>query len=325
MAWKHTYINIILALLCAFAGCKNGSDDWSPIPITRLDSLAFVYNDRGEVAMPENCKACVNALLQYMEPMHGDSTWQAYATSRAVEAFAPEALSIFPDLTSLRDTLGMMLHNAAANGLVLPRRHYATVVWSDRKSIVINEPYVFIGLNHYLGSEHPAYSGWPEYVRATKTPKMLPYDLAEALIANAYPYDSIAAKQRTILSRLLYEGALAYAKMQVVPDASEALVLNYNEPTLVDIQSNEVLIWKHLIEGKMLYSTDAALMDKLFAPAPHTYLISPEAPGRVARFIGLEIVKNYLTKYPQTTLNQLLSPGFFGAINTLEKAGYSPI
>lgn len=123
---------------------------------------------------------------------------------------------------------------------------------------------------------------------------MLPYDLAEALIAEAYPYDSLAIARRTVLSRLLYEGALAYAKTQVVPEASEALALGYNEATMADIHSNEAFIWRHLIEGQMLYSTDATLMEKLFDPAPQTYIISPDAPGRVVRYIGLQIVTSFL-------------------------------
>lgn len=325
MVRKHTSIYIFIAsLLCAFAGCTNGNNDWTSEPITRLDSLALKYHNRTDTIIPKDIKAYTDVLLQYLGPTHGVTTWQAYASSRAVAVFAPEAAKAFPDLTSMRNTLGMILHNATVKGLVLPHRHYASVVWSDRKSIVINEPYVFVALNHYLGSNHPAYSGWPQYIRATKTPQMLPYDLAEALIAEAYPYDSIAASLRTVLSRLLYEGALAYAKAQVVPNATEALTLGYDEATLADIQSNEAFIWRHLIEGQMLYSTDATLMDKLFAPAPQTYIISPDAPGRVARYIGLQIIKSYLNKHPETTPVQLLSSGFFGAKKSLEKAEYSP-
>ncbi len=326
MVKKQFYIYIIIvSLLCTFTGCTNGDRDLTPEPIIRLDSLALTYNNEAETAiLPEDIKAYADALLQYLGSTHGDTTWQDYATSRAVATFAPEAAKVFPNLASMRDTLGMILYNAADKGLVLPRRHYASVVWSDRKSIVINEPYVFVALNHYLGSNHPAYSGWPQYIRATKCPQMLPYDLAESLIADAYPYKSIAKAQRTILSRLLYEGALAYAKIKVVPEATEAHALGYNETTMADIQSNETFIWKHLIEGQMLYSTDAALMEKLFAPSPQTYIISPDAPGRVARYIGLRIVKSYMEKYPETALSQLLSPSFFGTKNSLEKAGYSP-
>ncbi len=328
MVKKYTSISIIIiitSLLCTFVGCTNGDNDWTPEPITRLDSLALKYHNGACESMPKDIKACAEALLQYLGPTHGDTTWQAYASSRAVAAFAPDAAKVFPDLSSMRDNLGMLLHNAAAKGLVLPHRHYASVVWSDRKSIVINEPYVFIALNHYFGSNHPAYSGWPKYIRDTKKPQMLPYDLAEVLIAEAYSYDSLAIVQRTVLSRLLYEGALAYAKTHIVPEASEALALGYDDATLADIQSNEAFIWRHLIEGQMLYSTDATLIEKLFAPAPQTYIISPDAPGRVARYVGLQIVKCYLNKHSETTLTQLLSPDFFGVKNSLKKAGYNPV
>lgn len=322
---KHTSIYIVIAsLLCSFAGCSNGDIDSTPEPILRIDSLALKCHNDGDTSAPKDIQAYVDALLQYLGSTHGDTTWHEYISSRAVAAFAPETAKAFPDLKTLRDTLGMILHNATSKGLELPHRNYATVVWSDRKSIVINEPYIFVALNHYLGSNHPAYSGWPQYIRASKTPQMLPYDLTEALIAEAYPYKSIVASRRTVLSRLLYEGALAYAKMQVVPQATEARALGYDDATMADIKSNETFIWKHIIEGRMLYSTDATLIDKLFEPAPQTYIISPDAPGRAIRYIGLNIVKSYLKNYPETTLAQILSPSFFGTKNSLEKAGYSP-
>ncbi len=316
---------VLAVFIYMCASCSKADKAWTSVDIVRLDSLALAYRSNPALQMPDSVDKCAAALLQYLALEHHDTTWQAYTSSRAVAVFAPEAAKAFPSLTPLRDTVGMMLDNADRVGLALLCRHFATTVWSGPKSIVVNEPYIFIALNHYLGSDHPAYEGWPWYIRAVKTSQMLPYDIAETLIAEAYPYSVLPPSKRTVLSRMLYEGALAYAKTKVVPEAKPYLALGYDMATMEDVRSNEAFIWRHLVEGQMLFSTDAALADKLFAPAPSTPVISPDAPGRVARFIGLRIIEKFIEKNPETTIAELLSPDFFGAENALDRAGYAPV
>ena len=45
-------------------------------------------------------------------------------------------------------------------------------------------------------------------------------------------------------------------------------------------------------------------------------------PGRVGRFIGYRIVQAYLTRHPETKLNELLSPTFYTSSMTLPDSGY---
>lgn len=322
---KHIpYIAVFTAVILFCCGCKKSSQDTGQQNIVRLDSIALACHKGTNYNIPDSLTDYSKALLQYIGAMYNDSSWVDYVNSRMVTMFAPEVAKVFPDLTELRKKLHSILHNINDMGVKLRERRYATVVWSDSKSIVINEPYVLIALNHYLGSEHPAYNGWQEYIRRTKTPEMLPYDITESLVCDAFPYDRLPAEKRTVLSRMIYEGVIAYVKSQVVPDADLKYVFGYDEKTLSDVSANESFAWRHIIEGKMLYSTDPMIMDKLFAPAPRTSIISPDAPGRIARFIGYRIIVKYIEKSSEININKMLSPDFFGSKNALEKAEYAP-
>lgn len=319
-----SYIAVFAAVMLFFSACKGSSHDAEQENIVRLDSIALACHNDANYNIPDSLEDYSKALLQYTGAMYNDSSWVDYVNSRMVTMFAPEVAKVFPDLTQLREKLHSILHNINDMGVKLRERRYATVVWSDSKSIVINEPYVLIALNHYLGSRHPAYNGWQEYIRQTKTPEMLPYDITESLICDAFPYDRLPPEKRTVLSRMIYDGVIAYIKSQVVPNAELKFVFGYDESTLSDVAANESFAWRHIIEGKMLYSTDPILMDKLFAPAPHTSIISPDAPGRIARFIGYRIITQYIEKSSEININKMLSPDFFGSKIALERAEYAP-
>lgn len=322
---KHIpYIAVFTAVILFCCGCKKSSQDTGLQNIVRLDSIALACHNNAKYNIPDSLTDYSKALLQYIGAMYNDSSWVNYVNSRMVTMFAPEVAKAFPDLTELREKLYSIIHNINDMGVKLRDRRYATVVWSDSKSIVINEPYVLIALNHYLGSEHPAYNGWQEYIRRTKTSEMLPYDITESLVCDTFPYDRLSPDKRTVLSRMIYEGVIAYVKSQVVPDAEPKYVFGYDEKTLSDVAANESFAWRHIIEGKMLYSTDPMIMNKLFAPAPHTSIISPDAPGRIARYIGYRIIVKYIEKSSESNIIEMLSPDFFGSKNALERAEYAP-
>ena len=184
-------------------------------------------------------------------------------------------------------------------------------------------PTAFVALNHYLGSDSPAYEGWPEYKKKLKNRRMIPVDMAEALTATAYPYE--AEGENTVLSRLLYEGSLAVAKEAMVPSAPLSDILGFTPAEMADIKKNESVMWKRLVADNKLYSTDAELISNLFDLRPTSSVISPDAPGRAVRYIGYRIVRAYLAENPDATLAFILSPAFYDNGRTvLQKANYSP-
>lgn len=257
-----------------------------------------------------------------------ESAVAAWRESMPMQVFAPAADSVWPSLGGIERDLGSILARAAADSLDIPRRGYAAVVWGRTKSIVIvdgrEDTTVLIALNHYLGADYPGYSHWPAYMRLDKAPARLPYDLAEALVADRYPYRPADSRDggATVLSRLVYEGALTLAKIKLVPDGTLAGALGYTDAQLRWLEENEARIWQAMVERKMLYDTSESLAERLVAPAPATADISPSSPGRVGRFIGYRILCAYMRGNARTTLAEMLSPDFYRSPAVLVQAAY---
>jgi len=313
----------------ALTGC-DGQKAAAPQPIVPLyRDIAAAADSAAVDSLIHAQPGPLGALMAYIgaDSLTVDAV-AAWRASMPVQVFTPAVDSVYPSLDGIESALGHILAGAAADSLDLPRRDYAAVVWGRAKSIVFvddtSDSTVLIALNHYLGADYPGYSHWPAYMRLDKTPARLPYDLAEALVANRYPYRPAAGRDgATVMSRLLYEGALTLAKLHLVPDATVAGALGYTDAQLQWLEENERKIWQTLAERKMLYDTSEITAERLVAPAPATTDISPAAPGRIGRFVGYRIVCAYLRHNSGTTLSEMLSPDFYESPAVPVQAAYT--
>lgn len=321
------YLPLAALIAVAAVGCTEKNKNGEDVEILRLDHALYEYKDLDSAKraeMRESMRAEITALSQVLEfDTLCDESLMSWSSSMPVEMFSPMTDTAFTDIKKQERLLGTTLANAKAEGLKLPHRRYVAVAWGRPESIVFNDSIALIALNHYLGEDSPAYEHWPQYKRMLKRPDMLVYDIAEAEIATAYPFNP-ADGENTVLSHILYEGALAYAKMQLVPDADIANSVGLSNEQLADTEDNIEYMWGKLAAEQMLYSTDADLIERLFAQLPYSTPISQKAPGRCVRVLGYQIVKSYVHNNKGITLEQLLQPAFYASRQSLVDAKYTP-
>ena len=321
---KILYGAVLLAAVAAVGqGCSK--IDIKPTPIVNLYDPMLRFDSMDSASRHDfivDDSVCIKALLKlYDISSVTDDELVRWSKSAPVRIFTPAVDSVYSDLSGLEISLGNILYNADANGLEFPRRKYAAVVWGSRKSMAFVDSVLLIALNHYLGADYPGYGPWPEYQRYEKNPENLPYDLAEALTAVAYPY--VPGKDPTALSRMLYEGALMYAKMKLVPQATLAGALGYTEQQMNWFQANMKSVWRRIVENKLLYTSSAETIDRLIGPAPSTSPLGQEVPGRAGRYIGYRIICAYLEQNSKMTLAELLFPDFYNNPSVLIESAYS--
>lgn len=324
MKYKALLLSSVLTAL--FSCCtKNYTDQTAaPVHVSNVYGYFAGYNtmdstERKDAYIADS--AAINAFMKTVtEQTARDEVLEAWANSRVVDVFTPAVDSVFEEEPVTGRLIGNILANAEKNGITLPHRHYADVVYGRPESILFVDSIMLIALNHYLGADYPGYSHWPTYIRESKTPDMLPYDLAEALVATEYPFKG--TENATVLSRLLYEGALAHAKDALVGKNSPAMALGYSETQFEWLKKNEKELWRSLIHNRLLYDTSESTIYKLVGPTPSINLLNPETPGRAGRFLGYCIVDAYIQKHPEKSLTYLLSPDFYNSSSVLIDSGY---
>lgn len=324
---------MLLVICCAataiLSSCKmsDGSDKLvGRLPIGRLDDAIARY-PVGDQAYRDSVQTLYQQPLSFLFSLIGrgevtDSSIYEYACSRPVKVFTHITDSLLGDLDSVEAIFGSIDGRirkylpAAAIGDV-----YA-IVSPYNQSIFTTDSMMLIGLNHYLGADFDGYSYFEPYQRINKRIDQLPYDVVEAAVGSAYPMQR--EKGETVLTNLLYQGAVIEAKMRLVPDADLAAALGYTADQLAWMQANEVPAWDALIARRILYSTSPTDAERLILPSPATTILHPDAPGRAGRYIGYKIVRAYMDTHPSVTLEELLSPEFYAGSQTLLNAGYRP-
>lgn len=307
--------------------CGDGdgvSQDCLPMEISRLDKVVYNYpnlsvQERKNVdSIMKNGMSAVTTMLNMGHP--DDSAFVKYVQSDAVKMFSPEVENCFEYLDDIEQQLGCVKVNIEKELPQVKFHDIYAIISPYRQSVYIADSTLLLALNHYLGKNHKVYDGFDEYIKKTKEAENIPYDVVEALIGTFYPY--VPQGNDIVLAKMLYAGAIAKTKMQIVPNASLAKVLGYEDDELEWLEDNEQNLWNSLVAKELLYSSDYLDIERLLLPSPHTSILHVDAPGRVGRYLGYKIVEDYLKKNPNTSLQQLFTPEFYQSTQSLIESGY---
>lgn len=184
--------------------------------------------------------------------------------------------------------------------------------------VIYADSLLFIGLDNYLGKEHYFYGGIQDYIRQEFEKKYIPVDVSLTISEVIIP----KTKNSTFLESMIYEGKLLYMAEKFFPECTEKDLLKYSDEKYQWAVENEAEIWRYFIENQLLYSTDKKVLNRFIEMAPFSkfYMeIDNESPGGIGRFIGLQIVKQFMNKYPD-----LQKMGVLKTDEIFKNANYKP-
>lgn len=307
-----TFASIIATILPA---CGGTDETASPVTVNRLDHALLSGNLSDSVTA--KAASTLFRISGYGEL--NDSSLAAYATNPSINMLAHATDSAWRNTTPISSQLGRMKANFSR---IFPDVRFPgiyAIVSPFNQSVFTVDSLLYVGLNHYLGADYPPYAYFPDYIRVRKTPERLMPDIAETILRRDYPY-APREEYPTVLSRLLYEGALIEAEMQL-SGVSEQQALGYDDAQMKWLMDNERQLWETIVGRKYLFSTDSQLAASLVNLAPFTSAFGQEVPGAAGRFIGHRIVNAYLDNRA-ITLPQLLTPDFYESETILQDARY---
>lgn len=125
-----------------------------------------------------------------------------------------------------------------------------------------------------------------------------------------------------MLDAMIHNGKEIYILDQLIPYAPDSVKTDYSQEQLEWVVSNEMDIWVYFISENLIYSTDWGTYRKFVEASPHSPGMPPEAPGRTANWLGWQIVKKYMDRYPETTLEELIA--IKDAQLIMDKSKYKP-
>lgn len=327
-----TIYAIIAAIAIISTACVDGKShggESEPMPIERIDRLVYNFHDMDSAERSRYVDSMSPGLRVYLgiAGVNPDSVEMPIAldvlsATNPVKVFSPDVEKRIFALDEVEFRLGHALESLKSLLPDIRVSHVYGIVSPYRQSVITADSVVLVALNLYLGADYQGYTGFESYFRRLREPERIPYDVAEAVIASNYPIDKAGAK--TVLAKMLYQGALVNALMLTFPNAKLSDALGVSSEDLEWFKGHEAEIWDSIITRNLLYSQSDMDAAKLLSPAPATTIINHDAPGRAGRYIGYRIVKAYMDRHSDVTIKWLLSPAFYGETSSLVDAKYSP-
>ena len=239
-------------------------------------------------------------------------------TNREVYAYVSE---VFGEMEEINRTLtdGFRHYLYHHPDSALPR--VVGYVSRFNQGLLTVDHFVGVGLDQYLGSNCSYYEmmGTPRYLVRNKVPERIPVDVMMAWATQVYPYnDSLD----NVLNRMVHQGMLSYFVDAMYPGMEEAFKMGFSADQMKWCINNEKQMWTHLVEEKLLFSTEPLVIRKLTEDAPNTRYFTVESPGRAAVWQGLQIVRAFAARNPQLSLNQVLSQRDYQEV--LRQSRYNP-
>ncbi len=160
-----------------------------------------------------------------------------------------------------------------------------------------------MGKNFSLYKSEEGQEQYPEYLSRNFDSRHIAVNCMRNIIDDLYPDSSSG---RPLIEQMVEKGKRMYLLTQLLPYTPEYICLGYSEKQLKGCYNSEASIWSFFLNNELLHNSEEATIKNYIGESPKTQELGDASPGNIGTFTGLQIVKKYLEKFPETTLPQLM-------------------
>jgi len=163
-----------------------------------------------------------------------------------------------------------------------------------------------IGLDMYMGEDFPPYAqipDYPDYMVHRFAPQYITTNCMQVIQQQLYPP---ARKNGNLLEQMMEAGKQQYFLDKVLPETPDTIKLGYTKSQLDWCRENERMIWQFFVQNNLVYSSDWQQINHFIGDGPSTQGMPEGAPGKIANFVGWQIIKKYMSEHKEVTLQQLM-------------------
>lgn len=196
-----------------------------------------------------------------------------------------------------------------------------TCISGFNESAFVAEGLAGISLDKYLGSQNGYYTqlGIPRYKQRKMIPEMIPADVMYVWAMGEF---EISPGASTLLDHIIHEGKLMYFLEAMMPSAPDTILTGFTAQQAAWCNKNESPMWTYLVEKDLLYSTKRMDIVRYINDGPQTNGFPPESPGRTGAWLGRQIIRKYMKRNPEVTLENLMKNQDYQGI--LNASAYLP-
>lgn len=181
-----------------------------------------------------------------------------------------------------------------------------------------------VGLDFFLGSQYPYKSIDPN------NPSFSSYQTRsfnkEHIVKKSLEVwleDKLAPlRSSRMVDHMIRNGKKLYVLNKLLPSTNDTVVTEYSLKQLEWAKDNQLQIWTFFLNEDLFFETNMRKLNKYINPSPDAPGMPLEAPGRIANYMGWQIVEAYMDKNPEVSIENLVMDS--DAQRILDKSKYKP-
>jgi hypothetical protein len=241
-----------------------------------------------------------------------------------IQMLKHEVDSVFPNLDFLEADLGKAMYRYQKEFPESKVPSFVAFISEFGYAHVTYDSIIGIGLDMYLGSNYPIYKApsieFPDFmVNKLRKEYILPNTLKAIGIGRFEP----TLSDKRFIAMMLFEGKLRYFVKQLAPQLADTLLFGYSKSQLDWCKQNEGMVWKHLSETNLLFSTEVAQYMRYLNDGPFTIAtgVPQESAPAMAVYTGYRVIEAFVKK-TDMSLQELME--FKDWDKILRESGYRP-
>lgn len=175
--------------------------------------------------------------------------------------------------------------------------------------LMVTEEMIVISLDFFMGSKaryRPPVELMPDYIwRRYSEASIVP----TVMMGISNRYNKTNFEDKTAIAEMIYYGKAYHFTKSMMPCLPDSVLFGYTTQELNNIEDekNRQYIWAHLIDKQVLFNTNQKTIQLYMGERPYIAEINKECPGRIGHWLGFRIIRKYLDRQPEVTLQALMT------------------
>ncbi|MBX2961130.1 MAG: gliding motility lipoprotein GldB [Cyclobacteriaceae bacterium] len=225
-------------------------------------------------------------------------------TNNYMDSLRTDVKNVFDDERALKQQFEEAFSNMRYYYPDAPAPKIITLVTGLDNDMLVSDSLIIVSLDYYLGPKARYRPNMYEYLLRQYVKENIVPSTMLLFGMNRYTYTNLE-DERAIADMMAFGKSYYFAK-HMLPCVPDSVFIWYTAEEVKGARENQDMIWYRLIEDQVLYSTNHMVKQRFLSERPFTIEVGEQCPGRIAQWVGWEIVKSYMKTHPEITLQQLM-------------------
>lgn len=265
--------------------------------------------------------------------INADPKWPADSTADYVHGFTTAyrkvydtAQIVFKDFAPFEKEIkkGLQFVKYYFPDFKIPKKIITYIGPIDGYGDILSDDAIIVGLHHHLGKNFSLYNSeivqetYPAYISNRFEPDYIAVNCMKNIVNDLYPEKM---DDKALVQQMVEKGKRLFVLSKLLPKTEEYKLIGYTKEQLKAVYGHEAAVWDLFVQNNFLRTIDNNIIKNYIGEGPKTQELGEGAPGNIGSFAGWQIVKKFMGKNPEYTLQKLMETD---AERIFQQAKYKP-